>query len=103
MVIHFPRCPAPEVHIQIAQVLAVLSDAPFARWHPVYQGRRFLRVLISVFNPTAATLGLLFVRGITDHHSDWLISLNLVRIFAGLGKRGQYSWNPALVVVRVSQ
>ena len=103
VVVHFPGGPAPEVDIQVTQVLAVNSRAPFARRHPIFKRRCFLGVLVSALNPSAAPLGFLFVRRIADHHRDGLFALDLVGLFAGLGNGSEDSRNPALIVMRIAQ
>ena len=103
VVVSFPRRPAPEVNVEVAQVLAVRAHAPFARRHPVGQRRGFFRRGILALDPAAASLGLLLVGRIANDDGDRLVALDLVRVLPGLGNGRDDLRQVALVVLGIPE
>src|SRR5882672_1062434 len=101
MVEDLPCRPAPEVDVEIAEVLAVRASAPFTRRHPVCQRRRFLQLLGFTLDPATTPFGFLLVGRVPDHHRDRLFPLDLVRVLPRLGNRREDSWNPSFIVVGI--
>src|SRR5438094_6027381 len=52
VVVNFPRRPAPEVNIEITEMLGVRTDAPFTWRHPSGEGCGFLRLLVFTLDPS---------------------------------------------------
>ena len=98
-----PRRPAPEVDVEIAQVLAVRARAPLARRHPLGKRRGFLRQFVFALNPAASPECVVFVGRIAEHDGDGLVAFDLVCRLPRLGDRREDAGNPALVVVRIAE
>ena len=82
---HLPRRPAPEVDVEIPQMLRVRAHLPSRRRHPVVQGCRV--ILSARLHPAALALRLLLVRRVPDHDGDRLFALDAVRLPPRLGDR----------------
>src|ERR1700674_5089859 len=91
MVKDLPCRPTPEVDIEIAEVLAVRSGAPFCRRHPSFERWWVLRIRASIPDPAATTHRLLLVRWIAENDGDGLLAFDLVRIAPGASKGSKHT------------
>src|SRR5207244_3886436 len=93
----FPRRPPPEVHVQIAQVLGVCTDTPVTRRYPSGEWRQLGGIRTPSLDPATTILCLLLVRRVADHHSDWLLLLDLIRLPTRLCNRSEDCRKPLLL------
>ena len=98
---HLPRRPAPEINIEVAQMLGVGADAPRHRRLPIVERRG--EAGAAILDPAAATLGLLLVRRIADDDGDRLVALDAIGGAAGLGDAGEIARDPRRLLVWIGE
>src|SRR5687768_8016708 len=103
MIEHLPGRPAPEVHVQVAQVPCVYADAPFWWWHPRLERCWLGRVLAARLDPAATPPCPHLVGWIANHDGDRLISLDLICLPARFSDWLEHCRNPLLLNVGVAQ
>ena len=96
-----PGRPAPEIDIEVTQVLGVSADSPFGRRLPIVE--RGAQPATAVLDPAAHPFRLLLIGRIADDYGDRLFALDGVGGFSGLGKARERSRYPGGVFVRVGQ
>src|SRR5206468_2312387 len=82
---HLPGGPAPEIDVQVAQVLGVGADAPISGRDPGVEQADPALGVTALFDPAAAALRLLLVGRIADHDGDRLLLFDLVGLPPGFG------------------
>ena len=100
---HLPGGPAPEVDVEVAEVLGVCPDAPLARGLPGVERRRFGGVGAPGLDPPAAPHRLFFIRRVADDDGDRLSPLDRVRLLTGLGDRPEDGGEPFILDVGAAQ
>ncbi len=100
---HLAGRPAPEIDVEIAQVLGVNPQPPRLRGLPIVQRRISTLDAAFAFHPTAQALGFVLVRRVADDDRDGLLPFDAIGGFALLPDRGGEAWESAAVVIRVSQ
>jgi hypothetical protein len=98
---NLPGRPAPEIDIEITQVLGVSADAPFEGRLPVVE--RGAQPATAILDPAPHPFRLLLIGRITNDYSDRLFALDGVGRFSRLRKTRQRSRYPSGVFVRVRQ
>ena len=98
-----PRRPAPEIDVEVAQVLGVRADAPFGAAASTSSSGAGSRAFGLPFDPAAAALRLLLVRRIADDDGDRLLPLDLRSPADATRRSGRTRGNPLLLDVGVAQ
>src|SRR5271157_3207596 len=96
---NLPGGPAPEVDVEIAEMLGVGADAPLARRLPRIERRRLWGVIAAGLDPAASPFGLLLVRRITNDNGDRLAPLDRVRLPSRFRNRPQERGKPLFLDV----
>lgn len=99
-----PGGPAPEVDVEVAQVLGVDTETPGARRLPRVEGGAAGLLRRLPLDPTALAFGLLLVGGIADDDGDGVVALDAVGLAARLrdGARDE-AGDLAFLVIRVAE
>src|SRR5437870_4080897 len=101
MIEYLPRCPSPEVDVQIAQMLSVSSHPPIGGRHPRHQRRWFFCILTRRFHPPSKAFGLFLVWWISDDNGNGLVALDLICFLPRLSNRREDARNPLFIVIRI--